>query len=380
MGKRKKRIKNQNKVIQFNVLNFKSYHYYLFNVTKYNNIIQGISDLNDIKINADELNIFKLEVDKCNANKINIQNKIIIKIIPEYYDFLNKIEKQDLKKTEYAKKIKFIINYLNSENKKATLKLIAKYYEEFYEKKISITTVSRILKNHLEMRYLRTSIKNPKLEENNYIFMCFIFLRVLLRSLILHLNIIYVDETGFVLQNNNFYTWREKREEIYDGAKSKIKERINLILAISNNKVVHKKFLRGTVDSNIFIQFLDEMIQNMQNDEKQNSIIIFDNATYHLTNDVIQFFKEKKLKGLTICPYRSNFNSIELVFRYVKNIIYKNVYNKMEDLKNDVDKILNSNNLKNSLINLFKETIQQYILFIQNHDNIDLSNFINKSK
>lgn len=79
MAKSQKRNKNQNKVVQFNVLNFKSYHYYLFNVTKYNNIIQGINDLNDIKIKADELNIFKLEFDKCNANKINIQNKIIIK-------------------------------------------------------------------------------------------------------------------------------------------------------------------------------------------------------------------------------------------------------------------------------------------------------------
>lgn len=79
---------------------------------------------------------------------------------------MNKIEKQDLKKTEYAKNIKFIINYLKSENKKITLKLIAKYYE-FYEK-ISITTLTRIIKKHLEMRYLRTSIKNPKLEENNF--------------------------------------------------------------------------------------------------------------------------------------------------------------------------------------------------------------------
>ena len=69
----------------------------------------------------------------------------------------------------------------------------------------------------------------------------------------------------------------------------------------------------------------------------------------------------------------------EFIFRYLKNIIYKNVYNNMESLKKDVNKILKSENLKNSLKNLFRETLQQYVLFIQNHENFDLSNIINRN-
>ena len=111
------------------------------------------------------------------------------------------------------------------------------------------------------------------------------------------------------------------------------------------------------------------------NDEelRKTIIIIMDNVTFHISNEVIQFFKNQKLKGLTICPYRSSFNMSELVFRYVKNIIYKNVYNKMEELKEDVINILNSENLQKSLVNLYKETLQQYLIFVQNYNSVDLS-------
>ena len=102
-----------------------------------------------------------------------------------------------------------------------------------------------------------------------------------------------------------------------------------------------------------------------------------DNASFHVGHEVIDFFKEKKIKGLTISSYRSFFNMAEFIFRYLKNIIYKNVYNNMESLKKDVNRILKNENLKNSLKNLFRETLQQYVLFIQNHENFDLSNIIN---
>ena len=260
------------------------------------------------------------------------------------------------------------------------MKQIAKDYEKKYLKKISLSTVSRILKNHLKIRYLRTTIKNPKLEQNNYILMSFIFLRILLRSFVLNLNPIFIDETGFVLKNDNYRSWRESGEEIYAGPKINGRERLNLILAVSKNKVIHKTFIKGSVNSEHFINFLDEMITTLDKKEKENSIIIMDNATIHLTKDVIEFFKTNKLKGLTICPYRSNFNMIELAFRFIKNIIYKNIYENIENLKNDVIKIIDGNGLKNSLINLYKETIEQYMVFIQNNKGIDLMQLMNEIK
>ena len=124
----------------------------------------------------------------------------------------------------------------------------------------------------------------------------------------------------------------------------------------------------------MFIEFLSDIIKDLKEEEERKKIIIiYDNTTYHISKDVIEFFKNKKLKGLTNCPYRSYFNMIELVFRYVKNIIYKNVYNNMDDLVKHATKILESENLKKSLINLYKETLEKYKIFIQENSDFNLN-------
>lgn len=175
------------------------------------------------------------------------------------------------------------------------------------------------------------------------------------------------------MENNNFYTWRQNNETISKGPINKLKVRLNLILAVSNQKIIRKAFYKNSIDTKFFVEFLKGIINPMAEEEIRKTIIIMDNATFHISNEVVQFFKKQKLKGLTICPYRSSFNMSELVFRYVKNIIYKNVYNKMEELKKDVINILNSENLQKSLVNLYKETLQQYLLFVHNYNSVDLS-------
>ena len=69
--------------------------------------------------------------------------------------------------------------------------------------------------------------------------MTYIFIRGFLRRMILKLNIIFVYETNFIINNINFYTWREPEEKINAGEKQNNKERLNLILAVSKEKIFH---------------------------------------------------------------------------------------------------------------------------------------------
>ena len=377
MAKKRKSYKKEEKHFKFNIMNFNIGDYYLFNVTRYNNIIHGITNLNDIKLNKNEIILFQSELEKYKSINSKNNKKISINIIPEFFKFFNEIKKNDLKNSEYAKRVSFIINHLKQNKINITLKQISKQYQIFYGKKISISTISRILKNHLGMRHLKTSLKNPKIEENNYLFMSFVFIRIIFRCLYLNLTFVFLDETGFLLENNNYYTWRNENECVIGRPKNKAKERLNLILASSKDKIIHQKFLKNSIDTKVLIEFLNELIEQINEDERNKIIIVMDNASFHVGHEVIDFFKEKQIKGLTISPYRSFFNMAEFIFRYLKNIIYKNVYNNMESLKKDVNKILKSENLKNTLKNLFRETLQQYVLFIQNHENFDLSNIIN---
>lgn len=366
---KKKQISKPN--VNFDIGNFEIDNYYLFIVTKFNYLLFGLNDYNEIKPKNNEITILQKEIEDCFEDNRPNKDFKVIKIHQTFYQMFKNMKQNDLRYTEYGQKITFIINYLKQQNETITLKKIMEKYITFYNKKISVSTISRILKNHLNIRYLKTSLKNPKLEEKNYIIMSFVFIKGIIRSLFLNLNLIFVDETGFLLENNNFYTWRNSEDQIIKGPKTKVKDRTNLILAVSKNKVILKKFTKLSVDSKMFIEFLTDIIKDLDDEEKKKIIIIYDNATYHISKDVIEFFKNNKIKGLTNCPYRSYFNMIELVFRYVKNIIYKNVYNKMDDLIKDANKILESENLRKSLINLYKETLEKYKIFIQ--DNLDFN-------
>ena len=353
------------KNIQFNISNFNVNHYYLFIVTRYNNLLKGIKNLDSIKPNKEEVDMIEEEISNCICNNPNKKDLKVISIMPNFYNVFKEMKKLDCKSSEYAKNISNILNYLKNKNEPITLKKIAERYNYFYKIKISISTISRILKKHLNIRFLKTVAKNPKLEEKNYMIMSFVFLRCIIRSLELKLNLLFVDETGFLLENNNYFSWRNPDEEIYKGPKTKTKERLNLILCVSNSKVITKKFTKNPVDSKVFIEFLNDLFKELSEEEKTKTIIVMDNATFHISRDVVNFFKNNKLKGLTICPYRSSFNMIELTFRYVKNIIYKNVYSNLNDLQEDVIKILESKKLKMTLINLYKETLQKYKIFMR---------------
>ena len=106
-------------------------------------------------------------------------------------------------------------------------------YEEKFKMKISISTISRVMKNHLNLHYLKTTIKNKKLIRDNYIFMSFLFLKGISRALFLKLNLIYIDETGFILENNNFRTWRSSNDELIIGPEINKKIKMTMIIKIN---------------------------------------------------------------------------------------------------------------------------------------------------
>ena len=72
-------------------------------------------------------------------------------------------------------------------------------------------TFTRILRFHLNIHFLKTSVKNPKIDINKYKFMRFLFIKGILRALIFGLKILFIDETSFKLNNANYYQWRKKR-------------------------------------------------------------------------------------------------------------------------------------------------------------------------
>lgn len=63
----------------------------------------------------------------------------------------------------------------------------------------------------------------------------------------------------------------------------------------------------------------------------------------------------------------------EFVFRYLKNKIYKKIYNTISELKQDIETFLQSKELKDCLGNLYKETLEHYYQFEKDNQNLDLN-------
>ena len=92
---------------------------------------------------------------------------------------------------------------------------MAQSYQNETGKSISKTTIDNILRNTFKLSYLKTTIKNHKIVEDSGIFSAFYFVKTIVKYINLGFKLSYMDETSYLSVNNNFISWRERKEEIY---------------------------------------------------------------------------------------------------------------------------------------------------------------------
>ena len=167
MGKKKlKKNKSINNNL-INITNFKKEDSFFFDVTKIFPCIQNIKNKSELMIYEDEISPLKKKINEIRANLNSNRTKYKeINILDEFKEHLDKMEIFDTKKSIYASQINSIINSERAKNNKViTLAKIRKAYLDKYKKEISITTISRIMKRHLGLRFRKISLKNAKLEK-----------------------------------------------------------------------------------------------------------------------------------------------------------------------------------------------------------------------
>ena len=218
---------------------------------------------------------------------------------------------------EHNKKTKIILKIIQDFKKREliTIKKITTKYKKITGENISKSSVYRIMRKKLNFRYLKTVPKTNKLNTKSSIIRKFVFVKTLIRALAIGINIIYIDETNFQLQNNHLRVWRKRDElPLFNCLQ---KGRKNLIMAISEKDLLLYKIDEGTNNNTKFLNFMNDLIKVLAERNIKNPLIIMDNCTIHLTKVLIDFYKENKLKILTIVPYGSELNAIELVFNYI---------------------------------------------------------------
>ena len=97
-------------------------------------------------------------------------------------------------------------------------------YEKKFGKKIGKSTIHNILRQKLNYRYLKTSYKTKKIENDNNKIYSFFFIKTFAKCIKLGFEYIFQDESKIETHNNNFRCWHKKDEQILFGSKNNKKK------------------------------------------------------------------------------------------------------------------------------------------------------------
>ena len=331
----------------------------------YLDLIKDLKDINVIKPKDEDISLLEKKINDFKFNEIKEDIEINnISILPEYKDALLNFTPGIQKLTGKTKIISNIF-YGFKKREKINLKKICNKFYKITGNKISKSYVSGILKNKLNIKFLKTSPKTIKLNSISSKIRGFIFLNVILNALKLKLKIIYIDESNFQIQNNHLKIWRKRGELPYFKVGSP--GRRNIISAISNEELLLYQIDNGTNNSTTFLDFMKNLMEVLNEKSIADGLVVMDNCSIHLTKTLQDFYKEQNLKVLTIVPYCSEFNAIELLFGFLKQKIYKNVFSSIRKLNTFVEDQLEENATNEIINKIFIKTLITYKHYIYNN-------------
>lgn len=362
-------IKNKIRKLNPNIFHFNlqsSFIYEpIYSYIYYNNL----SNKNCMKLSNDEINKLELIFKSLPQN----EDKTIF-VLPFFKAIMDNVAKIKPNLNERDLILKTIIETFPN-NQNISLQKITKKFNDIAENKgllkIKKSTIHKIMRKKLLMRFRKKTVKNQKLISFNYIKYSFFFIKIFVRAISLGLKFVFIDESGFLLNNNNYRNWVFNGQEIYYNFSSS--KRINLILAVSDTKVLNYQINEENTNSTIFKNFMIQLLEKMGEEEKNQHVFIMDNFAGHLTPELFEFYRANKIKVLFGVPYASQYNMVENVFRLIKNKTYKKLYKSIELLITDINEILNDNKTLLSLKKLFNETVGEYLKFIQDNKHINLN-------
>ena len=327
-------------------------------------------DLNEFKPNPKEIEeLNNLIINNSKSDGDNERLVPIHEISANFLDNILALKPVPSLQNEINTNISKIMDEIQSKSS-ISIKKIIDIYRQKYNVVLSKTTVNRKLRNKLKFAYRKTVIKPIDLNKPLYIKMSFLFIKIILRAIELDLDFIYIDESHFKLKQPNFKTWLKKGDPCHIG--SKINDKINFLLAVS--KIINYKFTKLNTNTKLFKEFFIDTISKLDDEKKLKTLFIMDNHVSHVTKDITDLVFQNKLKILYCVPYESSFNAIELAFRYIKNIIYRNIFFNINSIKNMVKSILESSEFGKSLYKNYLETLGTYFYFIRKNIDVDLNN------
>ncbi len=357
---RKKLIKIQRKMPD--IFLFKKGSKFIYDFNDSDSIIYKISNPNKLKKNKGELE-FLTESIFILKSKTTENTSQFIYIEKPKFESICKYNKMKFKRSELES---FILDKISNakDRSKITCRNIAELYTQETGKVVHKTKVNNIMRNKLGLHYIKTSIKTTKILNIKNLLISFFFIKTIMRAIKMGYKILFQDECSILCSNNNFHCWRFRNEHIFFGDGKK--NRKNLLFLIGE-EVVYYSINNENTNENNFVEFMEGCANSLKEKQYNDYIIVMDNYSVHKTKKLIEFYRENEINIIFNCPYSSYFNSVELAFRAIKKVLYKKLFNDMNEVVIEVITILSANTFKTTLIKNYKETLEQYLKFCEDN-------------
>ena len=158
---------------------------------------------------------------------------------------------------------------------------------------------------------------------------------------------ISIDEVSFGRNGINTKGYSKKGSKLYIQKNKPVMITTSCVCAYSKNKLIGKLHIKGSINTELYIQFLNSLDLNSE------MVLLMDNVRFHHANKVKELCKNKNIEILYTPPYSPWFNPIELCFSIIKRQYYKN---------QNIDLAFDSLN-KNHLEAFFNKSLNTEIAF-----------------
>ena len=353
----KPKIKNP-KINYFNINS-----HFIYDLSKPKQFILEYPNKNLMKLSDSERDILLKQINEINLSFETYDTTNQILITEATAISINKFFKRKVRETEIISWIKEKINNNPSRQQISCRKLSRLFFDE-NRKIVSKNYINLVLKNKIGLKYLKTKVKNIKVIEDNQNFMKICFIKIIARAIKLGYHILFMDETSILSSNNNYRCWRHKNEPIY--YKLNPPKRVNLLLTVNLSSVVYYKINEDNTNEVEFLKYMNELFEKIKSQKINKYLIVLDNLSSHKTPNVLKFFVDNKINILFNVTYVSEFNNVELCFRYLKRNIYSNLYTSISDTIKDVKRLLEELKISDVLLKNYRSNIRKYISFSDN--------------
>ena len=152
-------------------------------------------------------------------------------------------------------------------------------------------------------------------------------------------DIIFIDETGSVLNMTLPYGRSLKGERAYDSCPVSQGERISTIGALSIEGLIASMSFEGTLDGSVFLYFLENILVPHL---RSGNVVICDNAAAHKVENVQELIESKGARVVYLPPYSPDLSPIELYWSKFKQFLKKAKSRTKESLHQAISNAINA--------------------------------------